>query len=57
MMDSWNEKELRMMQISGNNKLKDYFEEYDMSIKNNVDRYSSKASEYYRDQLKACSAT
>ena len=56
-MDSWNEKELRMMQISGNNKLQNYFEEFDMNIKNNVDRYSSKASEYYRETLKACSAT
>ena len=56
-MDSWNEKELRMMQISGNNKLQNYFEEYDMNIKNNVDRYSSKASEYYRETLKSCSAT
>jgi len=27
-----------------------------MDIKHNSDRYSSKASEYYREQLKACAS-
>ena len=42
------------MAISGNDKLESFFEEYDMNIKCNIERYSSKASEYYRSQLKSC---
>jgi hypothetical protein len=56
-MDSWNEKELRMMAISGNDKLESFFDEYDMNIKCNIERYSSKASEFYRLQLKSCANT
>ena len=46
-MDSWNEKELKMMDISGNSSLLKFFKEFGLE-NNTIERYTSNAAEYYR---------
>ena len=52
-MDTWTEKQLRLMALGGNAKLKSFFENYDLHEENLQLRYSTRAAEYYRLQLRS----
>ena len=50
-MDTWNEKQLKIMNIGGNKNLKDFFSHYDMNDEDVKTKYKTKASEYYRSKV------
>ena len=52
-MDTWNEKQLKMMFMGGNAKLKMFFKEYKMPKDSpNEFKYKTVAGKYYREMLK-----
>mmetsp|Transcript_23562 Transcript_23562/g.41763 ORF Transcript_23562/g.41763 Transcript_23562/m.41763 type:complete len:303 (+) Transcript_23562:238-1146(+) len=51
-MDAWNNLQLKQMMLGGNSRLIEFFEEYGLTSAS-LDRYYSKAAEYYRTNLKA----
>lgn len=51
-MDSWNQKQLKCMQLGGNNGLGEFLSSYDLMSKPMDVRYQTKAAEYYRKGLK-----
>ena len=54
-MDTWNEKQLKMMALGGNKKLKEHFSKYDLSDEAVQQRYNSRAAQFYRLQTRnAC---
>jgi ADP-ribosylation factor GTPase-activating protein 1 len=54
-MDTWNEKQLKMMALGGNKKLKEHFSKYDISDESVQQRYNTRAAQFYRLQIRnAC---
>ena len=52
-IDSWNEKQILFLKKGGNGKLKNFFLEYNITSNNSIDeKYKSKASDYYRKNLR-----
>ena len=47
-MDSWNDKQLKMMNLGGNKNLAEFFSDYDLMSESLQTRYKTKAAEYYR---------
>lgn len=54
-MDTWTEKQLRLMALGGNKKLKDLFQNYDLNEESVQKRYNTRACEFYRLQLRSIS--
>eukprot|EP00922_Rhytidocystis_sp_ex-Travisia-forbesii_P009117 GHVS01013321.1.p1 GENE.GHVS01013321.1~~GHVS01013321.1.p1 ORF type:complete len:448 (+),score=96.93 GHVS01013321.1:255-1598(+) len=54
-MDSWSEKQKKMMKEGGNSKLKIIFDEHEVSNMSIKEKYSTKAAAYYRELLRAVS--
>ncbi len=52
-IDSWDEKQILFLKKGGNEKLKNFLNEYNITSNNSIDeKYKSKASDYYRKKLK-----
>ena len=51
-LDSWSEMQLKSMRLGGNNKLKEFFQNYDLNDESPSTRYGTNASFFYRVQLK-----
>lgn len=47
-MDTWNEKQLKSMNIGGNKPLHEFFQDYDLNDEAMSTKYKTKAAEYYR---------
>ena len=43
-MDSWSDKQLRMMNLGGNRILKEYYQKYDLNDENVMLRYNTNAA-------------
>jgi len=54
-MDTWSEKQLRLMALGGNKKLRDHFQNYDLNDETVQVRYNTKAADYYRKLLRGLS--
>jgi len=54
-MDPWSEFQLRLMALGGNKKHKEFFQKYDLNDENVMNRYQTKASQFYRRQLRCAS--
>eukprot|EP00922_Rhytidocystis_sp_ex-Travisia-forbesii_P009113 GHVS01013316.1.p1 GENE.GHVS01013316.1~~GHVS01013316.1.p1 ORF type:complete len:440 (+),score=79.14 GHVS01013316.1:366-1685(+) len=54
-MDSWSDKQKKMMKEGGNSKLKIIFDEHEVSNVNIKEKYGTKAAAYYRELLRAVS--
>ncbi|KAL8428658.1 hypothetical protein ACSSS7_007085 [Eimeria intestinalis] len=52
-MDAWQPQQLRLMEVGGNAKCKNFFEEYGVWTLPFKERYASKAAAYYRGLLRA----
>lgn len=52
-MDSWTPKQLKCMQLGGNNGLSEFLASYDLMSEPMDVRYQTKAAEYYRKKLRA----
>ena len=52
-MDNWNEKQMKMMSLGGNLRLKKHFSEYDLLEEAPSMRYKTRAADYYRRMLRA----
>lgn len=52
-MDTWSEKQLRLMALGGNKKLHETFSNYDLNEESVQMRYNTRASEFYRLQLRS----
>ena len=50
-MDSWNEKQLKMMSLGGNKTLQEFFAQYDLNEEPAAQRYKTKASDVYRQKV------
>lgn len=54
-MDAWSENQIKMMKLGGNDKLRSFFKEYNVTIASGqsaiVERYNSPAAELYRMQM------
>ena len=51
-MDTWSNEQLKMMAMGGNKKLRDFFQSYDLNEESVEVRYTTRAAEYYRLQLR-----
>ena len=52
-MDSWDEKQILFLKKGGNEKFKNFLIEYNITSNNSIDeKYKSKASDYYRKNLR-----
>ena len=52
-IDSWDEKQILFLKKGGNEKLKNFLNEYNITSNNSIDeKYKSKASDYYRKNLR-----
>ena len=52
-IDSWNEKQILFLKKGGNEKFKNFLIEYNITSNNSIDeKYKSKASDYYRKNLR-----
>lgn len=49
--DIWNEQQLDMVKLGGNQILHDYFDKFDLNGKDIEHKYKSKAADYYRKRL------
>jgi hypothetical protein len=47
-MDTWNEKQLKSMNVGGNKNLQDFFQDYDLNDEAMSTKYKTRAAEYYR---------
>jgi hypothetical protein len=54
-MDTWNEKQLRLMALGGNKALMGFLTNYDLNSENIQVRYGTKAADYYRYKLRCSS--
>jgi hypothetical protein len=54
-MDTWTEKQLRLMALGGNKKLRDFYQNYDLNEENVQMRYNTRASDFYRLKLRCFS--
>eukprot|EP00640_Fibrocapsa_japonica_P001793 CAMPEP_0113936356 /NCGR_PEP_ID=MMETSP1339-20121228/3283_1 /TAXON_ID=94617 /ORGANISM="Fibrocapsa japonica" /LENGTH=455 /DNA_ID=CAMNT_0000938811 /DNA_START=123 /DNA_END=1490 /DNA_ORIENTATION=+ /assembly_acc=CAM_ASM_000762 len=52
-MDSWSDKQIRMMQCGGNDKLRDWFRQHNIDSLALVPKYHEPAAELYKDRLLA----
>lgn len=52
-MDSWAPKQLKCMQLGGNNGMSEFLSSYDLMSEPMDVRYQTKAAEYYRKKLRA----
>ena len=50
-LDSWSERQLKMMTLGGNKALKEYLKGYDLGEESVAVKYKSKAAEYYRNKV------
>lgn len=51
-MDTWTEKQLRLMALGGNRILKNHFQNYDLTEENIQVRYNTRAADFYRLKLR-----
>ena len=54
-MDTWTEKQLKMMALGGNKKLKEFFQNYDLNDETVQIRYKTNAAGFYRVLLRSSS--
>jgi hypothetical protein len=47
-LDTWTERQLKMMTLGGNKTLYEYFQQYDLNEESVQTRYKTKAAEFYR---------
>lgn len=52
-MDSWSERQLKLMWNGGNRKLQEFLSNYDLMTESVMTRYSTRAADYYRENLKS----
>lgn len=52
-MDTWNDKQLRKMEVGGNSNFLNFIQEYGLDKLPAKDRYNTKASEWYRGRISA----
>lgn len=52
-MDTWTNDQLKHMALGGNKKLRAYFQNYDLNDESVEQRYTTRAAEFYRLQLRA----
>ena len=50
-LDSWSERQLKMMSLGGNKAMRDYLKGYDLGEESVAVKYKSKAAEYYRSKV------
>ena len=50
-LDSWSERQLKMMTLGGNKALREYLKGYDLGEESVAVKYKSKAAEYYRSKV------
>lgn len=50
-LDSWSDRQLKMMSLGGNNHLKEHLQGYDLGDETVQVKYKSKAAEYYRQRV------
>lgn len=50
-MDTWNEKQLKLMSLGGNKNLGEFFARYDLIEESVQSRYKTKAAEFYRQKV------
>eukprot|EP00347_Sterkiella_histriomuscorum_P020751 403336610 len=51
-LDSWSEKQLKMMTLGGNKSLFEFFQSYDLNEESMQMKYKTKAAEFYRSKLR-----
>ena len=54
-MDTWSEKQLRLMALGGNKKLHEFFQNYDLNDESVQQRYNTRGAEYHRLMLRSMS--
>ena len=52
-MDTWNEKQLKLMALGGNQKMREFFQNYDLSDESIEVKYGTRAADFYRLQLRS----
>ena len=52
-MDTWSEKKLKLMALGGNQKLKEFFQIYDLNDESVQQRYNTRAADFYRLKLRS----
>lgn len=52
-MDTWSEKQLRMMALGGNKKMKEFLTKYDLNEEPVQQKYCTQAVQYYRILLRS----
>lgn len=52
-MDTWTEKQMQMIREGGNSKLQEWFANYDLLDSSPRIKYSTRAAQFYREQLRA----
>jgi hypothetical protein len=50
-LDSWSERQLKLMTLGGNKALREYLKGYDLGEESVAVKYKSKAAEYYRNKV------
>lgn len=51
-MDTWSNEQLKMMALGGNKRLRAFFQNYDLNEESVELRFTTRAAEYYRLQLR-----
>jgi hypothetical protein len=50
-MDTWNERQLKLMSLGGNKNLGEFFQIYELIDESVQSRYKTKAAEFYRQKV------
>jgi hypothetical protein len=50
-LDSWTDRQLKMMSLGGNLALKEYLRNYDLGEESVAVKYKSRAAEHYRNSV------
>ena len=50
-MDSWNDKQLKLMTLGGNKNMNEFFADYDLMGESLHQKYKTKAADYYRQKV------
>ena len=51
--DFWNDKQMEMVRLGGNKRLREFFDKYDLNQRDLQEKYFTKAAEFYRKRLQA----
>lgn len=54
-MDTWSERQLKLMALGGNKELKNYFQNFDLNEESVQLRYNTRAADHYRLMIRSAS--